>query len=165
MNKYLKLEYWNTCDLGNIYYQGGQKFWFYLDADVAEPFHEDVEDGQENGDGEFIPTYRRQMKRYIIRTGLLSDYLIDAIQRMKLHDNIYLTFKTGEIEQIYNVDVEVEWQFEKFLHQGMVTMTFDMREGVLLTSCCDNLVVGERGFTADSTELTADSTEVTVDMQ
>ena len=39
MNKYLKFEYWNTCDLGNIYYQGGQHFWFYLDGDVLEPFH------------------------------------------------------------------------------------------------------------------------------
>ena len=40
MNKYLKFEYWNTCDLGNIYYQGGQHFIFYLDADVGEPIHE-----------------------------------------------------------------------------------------------------------------------------
>lgn len=165
MNKYLKFEYWNTCDLGYIYYQGGQHFIFYLDADVLEPFHEDVEDGQENGDGEFIPTYRKQTKRYRIRTGLLSDYLIDAIQRMKLNDNIELTFKTGEVEQIYNVDIDVEWQFEKYLQQGMATITFDMREGVLLTSCCDNLIVGERGFTVDSEELTVDSTEVTVDMQ
>ena len=45
MNKYLKFEYWNTCDLGNIYYQGGQHFWFYLDADILEPFHEETEDG------------------------------------------------------------------------------------------------------------------------
>ena len=58
MNKYLKFEYWNTCDLGNIYYQGGQHFIFYLDADVGEPIHEEVEEGQENGDGDFIPTYR-----------------------------------------------------------------------------------------------------------
>lgn len=153
MNKYLKLEYWNTCDLGNIYYQGGQKFWFYLDADVAEPFHEDVEDGQENGDGEFIPTYRRQMKRYIIRTGLLSDYLIDAIQRMKLHDNIYLTFKTGEIEQIYNVDCEAEWQFEKYAWQGTVTLTFDMDESITVGACCDNLVVQTGGSEPEPDDL------------
>ena len=117
MNKYLKFKYWNTCDLGNIYYQGGQHFIFYLDADVGEPIHEEVEEGQENGDGDFIPTYRRQMKRYRIRTGLIPDYLIDAIQRMKLHDHIELTFKSGEIEQIYNVDCEAEWQFEKYAWQ------------------------------------------------
>ncbi len=143
MNKYLKFEYWNTCDLGNIYYQGGQHFWFYLDGDVLEPFHEDIEDGQEDGEGDFIPTYRRQMKRYRIRTSLLSDYLIDAMQRMKLHDHIELTFKTGEIEQIYNLDVEPEWQFEKHCWQGTVTLTFDMDEKVVLGSCCDNLTVGD----------------------
>ena len=141
MNKYLKFEYWNTCDLGNIYYQGGQHFIFYLDADVGEPIHEEVEEGQENGDGDFIATYRRQMKRYRIRTGLIPDYLIDAIQRMKLHDHIELTFKSGEIEQIYNVDCEVEWQFEKYAWQGTVTLTFDMDESITVGACCDNLTV------------------------
>lgn len=141
MNKYLRFEYWNTCDLGNLYYQGGQHFIFYLDGDIIEPFHEDTEDGQENGEGEFVPTYRRQVKRYIIRTALVSDYLIDAIQMMKLHDHIELTFKTGEVEQIYNLDVAPEWQFEKHLYQGTLTLTFDMNESVLLTSCCDNLTV------------------------
>jgi hypothetical protein len=141
-NKYLKFEYWNTCDLGNIYYQGGQHFWFYLDGDVLEPFHEDTEDGQEDGDGDFVPTFRRQMKRYRIKTSLVPDYLIDAIQRMKLHDNIELTFKTGEVEQIYNLDVEPEWQFEKKCWQGTVVLTFDMDEKVVLGACCDNLTVG-----------------------
>jgi hypothetical protein len=141
-NKYLKFEYWNTCDLGDIYYQGGQHFWFYLDGDVLEPFHEDTEDGQEDGDGDFVPTFRRQMKRYRIKTSLVPDYLIDAIQRMKLHDNIELTFKTGEVEQIYNLDVEPEWQFEKKCWQGTVVLTFDMDEKVVLSACCDNLTVG-----------------------
>ncbi len=141
MNKYLKFEYWNTCDLGNIYYQGGQKFLFYLDGDVLEPFHEDTEDGQEDGEGDFIATYRRQMKRYRIRTALVPDYLVDAMQRMKLHDNIWLTFKTGEIERVYNVDVEVDWQFEKYCWQGTVVLTFDMDEKVIIGACCDNLTV------------------------
>jgi hypothetical protein len=143
MNKYLKFEYWNTCDLGNIYYQGGQHFWFFLDGDVLEPFHEEVEDGQENGDGDFIPTFRRGMKRYRIRTGLVPDYMVDAIQRMKLHDHIELTFKTGEIEQIYNVDVEMEWVFEKMCHQATVVLTFDMDEKIVVGACCDNLPIGE----------------------
>ena len=140
-NKYLKFEYWNTCDLGNIYYQGGQHFWFFLDADVLEPFTEDTEDGQENGDGDFIPTYRKQVKKYRIKSGLISDYLVDAIQRMKLHDNIYITFKSGEVEQIFNVDVEAEWQFEKYLSQATVTITFDMDEKIIIGACCDNLTV------------------------
>jgi hypothetical protein len=122
---------------------GGQHFWFYLDGDVMEPFHEETEDGQENGDGDFIPTFRRGMKRYRIRTGLVPDYMVDAIQRMKLHDHIELTFKTGEIEQIYNVDVEMEWVFEKMCHQATVVLTFDMDEKIVVGACCDNLSIGE----------------------
>ena len=142
-NKYLKFEYWNTCDLGKIYYQGGQKFTFYLDGDALEPFYEEVEDGQENGDGDFIPTYRRQIKKYIIRTSLIPDYLFDAIKRMELHDNIELTWKSGEVEQIYNVQAEIEWQFEKYCWQGVATITFDMDEKITVGACCDNLTVGE----------------------
>jgi hypothetical protein len=142
-NKYLKFEYWNTCDLGNIYYQGGQHFWFFLDGDVGEPFYEEVEDGQENGDGDFVPTYRRQIKKYLIKSSLVPDYLVDAMKRMELHDNIELTWKTGEVEQIYNVSVEPEWQFEKYCHQATVTITFDMDEKITVGACCDNLTVGE----------------------
>jgi len=141
MNKYLRFEYWNECDLGYIYYQGGQHFIFYIDGDITEPFHEEVEDGQENGDGTFIPTYRKGLKRYRIRTTLVPDYLIDAMQRMKLHDHIELTFKSGEIEQIYNVDIEPEWVFEKRLWQALVTITFDMDESITVGACCDNLTV------------------------
>jgi hypothetical protein len=140
MNKYLKIEYWNTCDLGSIYYQGGFKPRFYLDADVGEPFYEETEDGQENGDGDFVPTFRRQIKKYLIKTGLLPEFLIDAIKRMELHDNVWLTFKTGEIEQIFNVSVEYEWAFEE-KYYAMATITFDMNERIAIGSCCDNLTV------------------------
>jgi len=60
---------------------------------------------------------------------------------MKLHDTIELTFKSGEIEQIYNVDCEPEWQFEKYAWQGTVTLTFDMDESITVGACCDNLTV------------------------
>jgi len=164
MNKYLRFVYWNECDLGYIYYQGGQHFIFYIYGDITEPFHEEVEDGQENGDGTFIPTYRKGLKRYRIRTTLVPDYLIDAMQRMKLHDHIELTFKTGEIEQIYNVDIEPEWVFEKRLWQALVTITFDMDEKVIVSGCCDNLTVEQvEKFTADSTFITADETDITAD--
>ena len=139
MNKVLKLEYWNTCDIGNVFYQGGQHFWFFLNADVGEAFHEITEDGQENGDGDFVPTYRRQIKRYLIRTELLPGYLIDALYFIRLHDNIYLTLKSGEVEKIQNVQIEHEWQFEKYLATAVIT--FDMDEKVIVGACCDNMEI------------------------
>jgi len=63
------------------------------------------------------------------------------MQRMKLHDNIELTFKTGEVEQIYNVEIEAEWVFEKYLWQAIATLTFDMDEKVVISGCCDNMTV------------------------
>lgn len=138
MNKFLKFEYWDDCDIGNLYYQGGQHFWFYLDADVGETFYEEVEKGEENENGDFIPTYRRQIKKYTIRTGLLPEFFIDALYRMKLHEYIYLTWKTGEVERIYNVTVEHEWQFDE-KYYALCTIKFDMNEVVVLSGCCTNL--------------------------
>jgi hypothetical protein len=140
MNKYLRLEYWNSCDLGSIYYQGGIKFIKYLDADVGEPFYEEVEDGQENGDGDFVATFRRQIKKYTIRTELLQEFECDALKRMELHDSIYLTLKTGEIVQMFNVSVEVEWMFEEKYYATCV-ITFDIDEKITVSACCDNLTV------------------------
>lgn len=138
MNKYLKVEYWNECDLGFIYYQGGQHFWFYLDADVSEPQYEEVEEGKETEEGEFVATYKRQVKKYIIRTGLLPEFLVDMLYRMKLHDHILLTFKTGEVEYIKNVEVTHEWAFTQ-KQFALVTIKFDMDEKVIIGGCCTNL--------------------------
>lgn len=101
---------------------------------MQESFCEEVEDGQENGDGDFIPVYRRQIKRYQIKTEPLPEFFIDALYRMRLHDFVQMTWKSGEIEMIYNVVVAHEWQFDKKL--ATATITFDMNEKVLVTGCC-----------------------------
>ena len=137
MNLYLKLEYWNSCDLGEIPYSviPDLKFLIYLDADVSEPFEEYEEEGEEDGFKEFVPTFRITTKKYKIKTDLLPEHLIDAIQRMKLHDNILLTFKTGQVEQIFHTEIEIEYPFDD--RYARATITFDIGEKLIIGNCCN----------------------------
>lgn len=137
MNKYLKLEYWNTCDLGDIPYSviDDLKFTIYLDADVSEPFEEYEEEGEEDGFKEFTPTFRRSTKKYKIKTDLLPESLIDALQRMKLHNNIQLTYKTGQVETIYHVTIETDYPFDD--RYAKATITFDIGEKIIVGKCCN----------------------------
>jgi hypothetical protein len=137
MNQYLKLEYTNTCDLGEIPYSSVADLLFliYLDADVTETFEEYEEEGEEDGFKEFTPTFRRTTKKYKIKTDLLPEHLIDALQRMKLHDSIQLTFKTGQVETIYHVTVETDYPFDD--RYAKATITFDIGERVVVGKCCN----------------------------
>lgn len=163
---FLKLEFWSDCSLGAIYYGTDMHFIIYLDADVEQMFFEESEEGQENGDGDFVPSFRRQLKRYKIITQELPEHMVDALYRMKLNDYIQLTWKTGEIDDIYNIQVEHEWFAEKTY--AIVTITFDMDEKCVTGGCCTELTAVEITgtgtiVTADSDILTADSTVVTAD--
>jgi hypothetical protein len=136
MNTYLKLEYTNSCDLGEIPYSviDDLVFVIYLDADVSETFEEYEEEGEENGYKEFTPTFRRTTKKYKIKTDLLPEHLIDALQRMKLHDTITLTFKTGQVETINHVTIETDYPFDDRYAKAVIT--FDIGEKVVVGKCC-----------------------------
>ena len=61
---YLKLEYWDSCDIGGMIYQFGYKNVMYLDVDVGTPTIEVVEEGAEDGDKNFITFWKKMIKSY-----------------------------------------------------------------------------------------------------
>lgn len=134
MNKYLKITYSNTTDLGDIPYSTITNLLFdiYLDADVSESFEEYTEEGAEDGYKEFIPTFRRATKKYKIKTDLLPEHLVDALQRMKLHDIIFITYKTGQQEVMRHVSVEADYPFDD--RYAKVIITFDIGEIIVVGS-------------------------------
>jgi hypothetical protein len=136
MNTYLKLEYTNTCDLGEIPYSSitDLVFTIFLDADVSEPYDDYEEEGEEDGFKEFVPTFRRSTKKYRIKTDLLPEHLVDALQRMKLHDTIDLTYKTGQVERLKHVTVEADYPFDD--RYAKVVIVFDIGERVVVGKCC-----------------------------
>lgn len=136
--KYLTLEFYNTCDLGEILYHHGfiQTLWF-----TSEPMEHTFpleEKGVENGEGRFIRTFGRQVKKYLARTNAMPDYMIDVFHRMKLHDHITLTDLVGDSNSLYNLEVEHEWLWED-KYYAKLDLTFDYDEAIVIAGCCNNI--------------------------
>lgn len=131
---YITINFQNSCDLGEIDYTVfDQTLW--LETEAMEPTFPYTEKGQENGDGEFIPTWQRQDKIYQIRTKLLPLYLIDVLHRLKLHDTVTLIDTVGDEYTVEQIDVEHEWQFDD-KYYGLATLSVDLGEGIVNTGCC-----------------------------
>lgn len=166
----IKLKYWSDCSLGPIYYGTDQYFVIYIDGGVIEPFYDESEEGTENGDGDLIYTFRRQIKRYKLVTQELPSHIIDALYRMRMNDYILMTWADGDKDYIYNVSIEHNW-YEESKTLAIATITFDLDERCSKSACCTEVAaidiagIGtvETASTADTTVITADSTVITAD--
>lgn len=152
--KYLILNFFNSCNLGDILYQNGflQTLWFK--SEPMEMSFPEEEEGQKNGENTFVRTFARQVKQYMTRTNKMPDYMVDVFNRMKLHDNIELTDLVGDIHSVYNLSVEHEWLWDdKYL--AKLDLTFDYNEVVIVAACCENTTQGS--VTIDNGGITIDN--------
>lgn len=138
-DKYLILNFHNTCDLGDILYHDGftQTLWF--ESETMEPSFPLEEEGQKNGEGRFVKTFARQTKKYLARTKNISDYMVDVLHRLRLHDTITLTDLVGDTNTVYNLEVEHEWLFDD-KYYAKAELTFDYDETIVLSGCCSNII-------------------------
>jgi hypothetical protein len=153
--KYLTLTFFNTCDLGDILYHNGfvQTLWF--ESETIESSFPQEEEGENNGDGRFVRTFARQVKKYLAHTKQMPDYMVDVFNRLKLHDNVELTDLVGDNHKIYNLEVDHEWLFDD-KYYAKLDLTFDYNEAIIIGACCENLTSQEI-ITADNTHITVDS--------
>lgn len=133
--KYIKIDFSNTCDIGDIYYEGDFEQTLWLESETLEPTFPYVEKGVENGLGRFVPAYQRQDKIWLLRTKLIPQYIVDVLHRLKLHDTIVLIDTVGNGYVVKHVDVEHDWQYDdKYYALAQVSLDFD--EYALVTGCC-----------------------------
>lgn len=132
--KFVTLSFSNCCNLGDILYEDDFTQTMWIPSDNIETQFPYVEKGQENGDGRFIPTFRRQEKTFQIRTGYLPIYVIEVLHRLKIHDLVTYIDQVGDAFIIQSIDVEHEWNQDKYY--AMATITIDTDEAVISTNCC-----------------------------
>lgn len=129
---YLKIEYWSTKKVGDV--PAGLHFWMFLDVSIQEPVETMLEEGIEDGYKNFIPDFQKSTKTYTAETGLCSEYVIDAIHRMKYFEEKRLTLQTSEIVEMKNVETSVDYPFEDKCF-GIARIKFDIDETVVVTGC------------------------------
>lgn len=136
--KYLTINFSNTCDLGDIVYQDGftQSLWF--ESETMENTYPTEEEGQKNGEGRFVRTFARLVKKYLARTKDMPGYMVDVFNRLKLHDTVELIDLVGDVNDVYNIEVEHEWLFDD-KYYAKLDLTFDYDEYTLVSGCCTNI--------------------------
>lgn len=141
--KYLRIEFWNNCDLRPILYNdllsGVSVFKqaVYLDTFIHQSEPEIFVDGTKDGNDVVIPTFQRVITKYRI-TDVVSDYLKVALHLLPLHANITLTtargIDSGDIEKLV-----VQSSAEANGALSTVDILFEQPIVVVKAGCCDNM--------------------------
>lgn len=149
MNDYVLIEYSNSTDLGDIVYHNTFENRVYLDADVSKPEYELIEEGEDNGDGEFTATFQKWQKKYTIEF-YAQEFLVDALTLMALHDQITITLKNGEASNVKDIEIDPKWDSD-IECWALVTIKF-ATEYVVKRGCDENFDYGcpEAVVTCDS---------------
>lgn len=71
-------------------YQTGFSNLLYLDATIAEPTYKIDEEGEEDAEGNFVALRTRVEKTLKLDTGLLPEFLVDALAGIALHDTRHI---------------------------------------------------------------------------
>jgi hypothetical protein len=104
-----------------------------------EPSFPTDEEGSKDGRGRYIRTFARQVKKYLARTVTMPDYMVDVFNRMKLHDTITLMDLVGDVNTVYNLEVEHEWLFDD-KYYAKIELIFDYDETVVTSGCGNNFI-------------------------
>lgn len=130
---YFKLEYYSDCAVGEI--PANYHFFYWIDAQIGEPHEDYLEEGEEDGYKKFIPTFKKSVKKYFMETGEIPEYLIDAINRMKMFNHVSVTNSLNETWSMYNIKTEITYPFPNKCY-GIMKIEFDIDETVVVTGCC-----------------------------
>ena len=140
----LIIDYYHSSDIDGIDYTNGDYAQFsnklVVDTKLNRPRHEYEEDGTEDGEGEFLPTFQKIVKRYRF-IFYAPEYIVDAVMLLPLHDtiNVATANATNQNENLTNTKswvVDVDWNDTK----GFAKITCEFHtEAITLTPCANNV--------------------------
>lgn len=133
-----KITYFDTCDVGGIYYATGAtqyKNVMYFAEDVTAPEYEFNEEGEEDGLGNFNADYKKLSKRYLLQV-VVPEFITDALQLMPLHSTIQIETDNGYSGVVDTISVNTKWQGEDKLW-ALADILFST-DFIVKTGCCDS---------------------------
>jgi hypothetical protein len=137
VNPYMILEWKDTSDVANIYYQDGYVNRLYIDEKLEKNESEIEEEGLENDFGDFIPTFQKFIKNYRFMD-FIPEYIIDSLIVAGMHNYIHLTLKknlySGEIKRL---NVLPKWQGRNCF--ASCEVKFQQQENIYKDGCSNNL--------------------------
>lgn len=132
---FVTLSFTNCCNVGDILYEDDFIQTLWIHSDNIEQEYPYIERGQENGQGKFIPTFRRQEKTCLIRTEILTQAMVDALHRLKMHDVMTYIDQVGDAFNIESIDIEHTWEFDD-KYFAMTQITIELADAIVTSGCC-----------------------------
>lgn len=140
---YIRLQFWNNCDLRPILYNdlvGGDSVFkqtVYLDTILTSTEPELFVDGAKDGNDVVIPTFQRLVIKHRI-SNLVSDYLKVALHLLPLHEKLSIVLHQGlDYGDIDKISIQSTVEASGAL--SMVEMLWEQELAVVKTGCCDNM--------------------------
>ena len=117
----IKLEWWNSYDILDIYYEGGYKNWIWLNVDIKRPSYPITRETEEDSVGEAHNVFLKWEKQYQFEIHCLEP-LADALSAITMHDNVWVTFPSGLSARCKDFMHEISWT--EIDNLAKVTCTF-----------------------------------------
>lgn len=139
----IKIEWWNSTEIGNTLYSRGFRQQLLLDTILGTPEILEVLVGDSDGEGGVIPSFQRRSKQYKFEV-FVPEFLADALNDIRLHDNINITDDLGIVYPVTNRNTfEVgDGTWSNTGCNKLLTIAFQTGERVIRTNCppeqCEN---------------------------
>ncbi|NCT92950.1 MAG: hypothetical protein GXC72_00875 [Chitinophagaceae bacterium] len=130
----VKLEWWNESDIDPLLYQTGYKNRIYLDTYTEAMPPNLIQEGENNGEGEFVPSFHRVVYKHKFEA-FIPDYLQDAMAMLPIHDHVRIT-ENGDSALIYQLKVTPDYG-ENYI--GTCRLEFELSNKYMKTSCPKNI--------------------------
>lgn len=134
------LEWYSDCSVGNMLGKSNtgitNRYFFPDEANVVDPEYKIIEEGKEDGDKNFVATFQKRVKTITVETGLVPEYVVDALFDSQLHSTILLHYKDGlGYDVVEDTSVKYTWEFNEGC-RATVEMSFDINDRVVKNGCC-----------------------------
>lgn len=124
----IKIEYWNTVDVGDIFYTNGFGHnWCWLDADIHKPTYPIRRESKENDRGDIRHSFQRWDKVYTMEIWV-NEVMADFLSLIPIHDSIEITFN-GFTATCYDFAFNPKW--ESISSVALATITFSTKSVIL----------------------------------
>jgi hypothetical protein len=150
--EYVSIEWSNNCDVQDVVYQSiaGKLFKnkVYMENSViSKPEYPYVQEGEEDGNKEFIPTFQKWNKELNLLVGKTPEFIADSLSAMSLCDTINITYtkRNNQLQASQPVSIKsVEASIEYILNDCFQNVTLKVRldEKYTRENCCGNNTLG-----------------------
>jgi hypothetical protein len=146
---YLILDWYNTCDIGDVVYQAigdycQYKNKLYLPISVlTRPDYPIKDEGEQDGNQTFNPTFQKFQKVLSLFAVKVPEYIVDSLSAMFLHDTITYTTavrdnqdRVDDAIEIKSVESDVQYIFNDCF--ANVELKLTLNDLYVDETCCNN---------------------------